>query len=128
MESGGGGASVDGAVVAVAPDGTIDDEPVVVVPGEGVLSLAMAPPTFGAYAGQLFFTARGSAGASEGGGAKVYRLAPDGEVHLVASGFGSPYGMAFANDALWVTDIARDYVGPGYHLPDGFVVTIRPGT
>ena len=125
---GGGGGSVDGAVVTVAPDGTIDSEPIVVVEGQGVLSLAVAPPTFGSSAGQLFFTARAPAGASGGGGSNVYRLAPDGEVHLVASGFGSPYGMAFADDALWVTDIARDYVGAGYHLPDGFVVTIRPGT
>ena len=54
---GAGGAAVDGAIVAVAPDGTIDSEPVIELPGEGALSLAIAPSTFGSYAGQLFFTA-----------------------------------------------------------------------
>ncbi len=123
---GAGGAPVDGAIVAVAPDGTIDSEPVVVVPGEGVLTLAIAPSTFGAYAGQLFLTA--NSGGSRLASGKVYRLAADGQAHLVASGFGSPYGMAFADDSLWVTDIGRDYIGGGYHLPDGFVVTIRPSS
>ena len=123
---GAGGAPVDGAIVGVAPDGTIDSEPVVVLPGEGVLSLAVAPSTFGSYAGQLFFTA--SSGGSRLASGKVYRLAADGQAHLVASGFGSPFGMAFADDSLWVTDIGRDYIGGGYHLPDGIVVTIRPSS
>ena len=73
---GAGGAPVDGAIVAVASDGTIDSEPVVVIPGEGVLTLAIAPSTFGAYAGQLFLTA--SSGGSRVASGNVYRLAADG--------------------------------------------------
>ncbi len=112
---------VNGAILAVAPDGTIDPTPVVVMQGEGVWTIAVAPRTFGPYAGQIFFATRGG----EGAHGKIYRLARDGRPHLVASGFFMPFGMTFANDALWVGDVQEDYIGGGVHWPDGFVVTIR---
>ena len=109
-----------GVILSVAPDGAIDSAPVVVLPGEGVSGLAVAPSTFGPYAEQLFF----ASGAGPGRG-KVYRLAPDGEVHLVVTGFNSPNDIAFVDNSLWVVDSNRDYIGGGFYLPDGFVVRIR---
>jgi hypothetical protein len=117
-----GSAPPDGAILAVAPDGSIDAEPLVIMTGEGVWTIVAAPSTFGQYAGQLFFATR----AGEGANGKIYRLAPDGRPHLVASGFHMPFGMAFVNDTLWVSDVQEDYIGGGVHWPDGFVVTIRP--
>lgn len=117
----GGDSSVNGAILAVAPDGTIDPTPVVVMQGEGVWALAVAPPAFGPYAGQVFFATR----TGEGATGKIYRLARGGSPYLVASGFFMPFGMTFVNDALWIGDVQDDYIGGGVHWPDGFVVTIR---
>lgn len=119
---GGANGPVRGAILAISPEGHIDPAPVVVMEGQGVWTIAVAPPTFGPYAGQIFFATR--LGEDDASG-KIYRLAPDGKPQLVASGFVAPFGMTFANDALWVGDVQGDYIGGGVHWPDGFVVTIR---
>ena len=48
----------DSALLSVAPDGTPDPQPVLVLPGEGIRGAAIAPASFGPYAGHVFVTTR----------------------------------------------------------------------
>jgi hypothetical protein len=131
----------DGMVRVVAPDGIVDPKPLVVLPQHTVFGMAVAPSTFGMYAGQLFVTATGrGVGDHEGESTgtatrdraarpalgKVYRFTSDGQPHLVASGFIQPHELTFENGGLWVTDGNTDYLSVGFYLPDGFVVRIKP--
>ncbi len=120
-----------GAVLSVSADGVVDKKPVV----EGLtrpLGIARAPESFGAYAGQLFVTDVGKMEipvpmtqtlAADG---KLYRVTTDGKLHLVASSFVNPAGVAFIDNALWVTDINGDFIAGKRELPDGFIVKIQP--
>jgi hypothetical protein len=119
-----------GAVVRVSPEGRVEEKPVV----QGLtrpMGIARAPATFGPYAGQLFVTDVGDIQApvpmtqalkADG---KLYRATPEGELHLVASGFVNPAGVRFLDDALWVTDIGGDFIAGKRELPDGFIVKIQ---
>ena len=117
------------AIVRVSPEGKVEDKPI--VEGKTALGgLGFAPDGFGAYSGQLFVTELGSfqipvpmTQALEADG-KVYRVTPEGEMKLVASGFVNPIGLRFVGHELWVTDINGDFIGGGRELPDGFVVKI----
>ncbi len=120
-----------GVVLRVRADGTVDPKPLV----EGLAQptgLAVAPPEFGTYGGQLFVADAGRfempvpmTQALQADGA-VYWVGPDGALAMVASGFINPLGLQFDADRLWVTDIAGDFTGGRRELPDGFVVEIRP--
>ena len=115
-----GGTRVDaagtatGVVLTLDPDGTVDDEPLVTVPGARVSSLAWAPADFEPYGGELFFASGGT----------VSRLASDGTIHLVASGVGLT-DIKFVNGDLWGVGCGRDYIGGGSYVPDGCVIRIR---
>ncbi|MEQ1897225.1 MAG: hypothetical protein ABL971_07545 [Vicinamibacterales bacterium] len=58
-QGGAGGPNARSQILAVAPDGTIDPNPVYVHPDAFMFDIAVAPQDFGAYAGQIFFTHRG---------------------------------------------------------------------
>lgn len=119
-----------GAIVRVRPDGTVQDAPLVTgltVP----TGMAFAPQGFGACGGQLFVADAGDFTipvpmtqpvAQDG---KLYRITPDGRLHLVASGFFNPSGVHFVGDALWLSDLNGDFIGGRRELPDGFIVEIR---
>ena len=119
-----------GAVLSIAADGAVDDEPVV----EGLarpMGIARAPESSAAYAGQLFITDAGhmevpvpmtQALATDG---KLYRVTADGQPHLVASGFINPTGVLVVDDAVWVSDINGDFIAGKRELPEGFVVKVQ---
>src|SRR5215472_10540648 len=116
-------------VLRVSPKGQIDPKPVVTGLA-AVGGLAFAPRGFDGYGGQLFMTDFGEmelpvpmTQALKRDGA-VYRVAPDGKLELVASGFINPLGLRFVDNRLWVTDIAGDFIDGRRELPDGFVVEI----
>jgi sugar lactone lactonase YvrE len=116
-----------GAIGRVTAEGKVEEKLV----AEGIgrpTGLAFAPQGFGAYAGQLFVGDLQSGQvpmtqrlAADG---KVYRVTPDGAIHLVASGFVNPIGMRFIDRKLWVTDINGDFIAGRRELPDGFIVEI----
>jgi hypothetical protein len=118
-----------GMIVSVAPDGKVDRKPV----ATGLttpLGLAVAPPGFGDFAGEIFVTDAGDIQVPvpqtqelEHDG-KVYRVTKEGELKLVASGFVNPAGARFIGHHLWVTDINGDFIAGGRELPDGFLVQI----
>jgi glucose/arabinose dehydrogenase len=118
-----------GSIRRVTPEGKIEPQPF----AEGFDSpsgLAFAPNGFGAYGGQLFVADRGSkpstgAAARAEPDGRIYRVTPDGQRHLVASGLYNPIGLSFFDGKLWVTDINSDYIG-GRELPDGVLVEIHP--
>ena len=57
---------------------------------------------------------------------QIYRLAKDGQVHLVASGFVNPSSLTFIDDhTFWVSDINGDFIAGRRELPDGFVVSAK---
>jgi DNA-binding beta-propeller fold protein YncE len=122
-------APMGSAIVRVSPEGKVEDKPVV----ESKLILGgidIAPEGFGAYAGQLFVVEGGSLQApvpmtqSLTADGKVHRVAPEGQLHLVASGFVNPAGVRFIGKKLWVTDINGDFILGKRELPDGFIVEI----
>lgn len=55
------------------------------------------------------------------GESTIYRIAPDGRAHLVASGFLRQAGIAFIDGSIWVSNINRDRVD----MPDGSIVKIE---
>jgi hypothetical protein len=122
--------SKGGAIVRVSAEGKIGDTPVV----EGLtrpMGLALAPQGFGPYAGQVFVADVGSiqvpvpmTQALQPDG-KVYRVTPEGQLHLVASGFFNPVGVGFLGKRLWVSDINGDFIAGKRELPDGFIAEIR---
>ena len=118
-----------GTVIRISPDGTIDPKPIVtglILPG----GIAVATPNFGKYGGQIFVTDAGdfefpvpqTQPLKRDG--KVYRVTPQGELKLVASGFINPGGLRFVGTHLWVTDVNGDFLIGMRELPDGFLVQI----
>jgi len=117
-------------VLRVSPEGIVDRQPL----AEGLDSptgLDVAPSGFGAFGGQLFVTDSGPSPQVPvpmtqklNANGKIYRIAPDGQKHLVATGFISPAGLKFIDNRLWVTDVAGDFIGGRRELPDGFIVLI----
>jgi hypothetical protein len=88
------------AVLRVHADGSID--PKAVVEGGTMLGgLDIAPPGFGEHAGELFVVDVGSfeipvpQGQRLAADGKVYRVAANGELVLVASGLINPWGLRF---------------------------------
>jgi hypothetical protein len=124
----------DTVILTVGGDGTIDAQPLATLRGAAVQAMAVAPATFGLYAGQLFVSTSGSqageeeerdpAASSRKANAKIYYFDRLGKAHMAASGFYTPFDLEFVNDSLWVVDINRDYQS-GFYLPDGFLVRIR---
>jgi hypothetical protein len=119
-----------GGIVRVKPDGGVEEHPVASgfsVPG----GMAFAPDTFGCCRGEMFVADSGSfevpvpMGQPLAADGKIYRVSKDGHLAEVASGFVNPAGLLFVGDALWVTDIAGDFIGGRRELPDGFVVELR---
>lgn len=120
-----------GAIMRIAPDGKLDPKPV----ATGLkmpMGLAVAPPDFGSYGGEIFVLDAGTfevpvpqTQASRFDG-KVYRVTPQGELKLVASGFANPGALLFTGGHLWVSDVNGDFIGGGRELPDGFLVQIDP--
>ncbi len=118
-----------GGVLRVSPKGEVD--PKAVVTGLGSAGgLAFAPKGFDGYGGQLFVTDVGNfelplpmTQALQRDG-RVFRVTPDGQLKLVASGFVNPLGLSFIGNRLWVTDIVGDFIDGHRELPDGFVVEI----
>lgn len=118
-----------GMIVRVLPNGRVEDRPV----ARGLTSpsgLALAPATFGIYAGQIFVADVVSmqtpvsvtpALAADG---KVYRVTRQGELYTVASGFVNPTSLCFVGNSLWVSDSNGDFSAGKRALLDGFVVTI----
>ena len=119
-----------GAIVRISADGKIAEQPVYAGPGRP-MGLDFAPPGFGSYGGQLFFTDVGlfqvpvpmtQATLADG---KVFRLTPDGKAVLIASGLHNPMGVRFFNGKLWITDINGDFIAGKRELPDGFIVELQ---
>ena len=114
-----------GAIVSVGPDAAIDPTPVL-ARAHRPTDVEVAPPDFGAYAGQIFFTdwesdSPAPLGVPLQGDSTIYRIAPDGTVHLLASGFLRPAGIAFVDGSIWVSNINRDRVD----MPEGSIVKIE---
>lgn len=119
----------NGAIVRISANGKIDPKPIatgLVGPG----GIAIAPPAFGKYAGQIFVTDAGDLQApvpqtqrlKQDG--KIVRVSADGKLVPVASGFINPGGLFFHGSHLWVTDINGDFIAGMRELPDGFLVQI----
>ncbi len=118
-----------GAIVRISPDGKVEEEPLVTA-ATALTGMDFAPEGFGAYGRQLFVAELGSLQIpvpmtqtlpADG---KVHRVTPDGQLHLVASGFINPLGLRFVDKSLWITDINGDFIGGMRELPDGFIVEI----
>jgi hypothetical protein len=119
-----------GAILRITADGKIDPKPIVtglILPA----GIAVAPPNFGKYGGQIFVTdavdfeipVPQTQPLKRDG--KVYRVTPLGELKLVASGFINPGGLRFVGKHLWVTDVNGDFIAGMRELPDGFVVQLE---
>jgi hypothetical protein len=94
------------------------------------MGLAVAPPGFGTFAGEIFVNDVGEiqvpvpqTQALKRDG-RVYRVTKDGALKVVASGFVNPAGARFIGNHLWVTDINGDFIAGTRELPDGFLVQI----
>jgi hypothetical protein len=124
------GSAPKGAIIRITADGKIDPKPIVtrLIFPDGIV---IAPPNFGKYGGQIFVADAGdyempvpqTQPLKRDG--KVYRVTPQGELKLVASGFINPEGLRFVGTRLWVTDVNGDFIGGGRELPDGFVVQLE---
>ncbi len=119
----------NGVLIRVRPDGAIDPKPVA-TGFVGPSGIAIAPPGFGKYAGQIFVSEIGDweapvpqTQALKHDG-KVYRITPEGKPELVASGFINPTVIRFIGNHLLVTDVDGDIVLGMRELPDGFVAQI----
>lgn len=125
-------------IARVRPDGTIEPEQLVRSSPTRKISIwqmAYAPKSFGEYAGQLFMAATNEKfgagqqlmGNTPPEAGEVYRLTPEGELKLVATGLRASTGLAFNGNRLWVSDVNGDYISMARReLPDGFVVEITP--
>lgn len=124
-----GGRAPKAAIMRITPDAKVDPKPIVT----GLISplgLAVAPPGFGSYGGEIFVSdlddiqvpvPQTQALKRDG---KVYRVTKEGELKLVASGFVNPSGVHFVGNHLWVSDINGDFVAGMRELPDGFLVQL----
>jgi len=120
-----------GTIMRISPDGSVDPKPLV----SGLtmpMGLAIAPPDFGSYGGEVFVLDAGEFEVpvpqtqSSRFDGKLLRLTKQGELKPVASGFANPSGLLFNQGHLWVTDVNGDFIGGGRELPDGFLVQIDP--
>jgi hypothetical protein len=118
-----------GVIIRISPDGRIDPKPVA-TGLIGPAGMAIAPPGFGDYAGQIFVADLGdleipvpqTQPLKRDG--KIYRVTQQGELQLVASGFVNPDGLRFIDNHLWVTDANGDFIAGMRELPDGFLVQL----
>ncbi|HVN91060.1 MAG TPA: hypothetical protein VMT61_14705 [Candidatus Binataceae bacterium] len=118
-----------GVIMRISSDGKIDSKPI----ARGLVGpagIAVAPPGFGNYGGEIFVADSGDLRVPvpqtqtlkrDG---KIFRVTPDGELRLVASGFINPSGLRFIGKHLWVTDVNGDFVAGMRELPDGFLVQL----
>ena len=119
-----------GSIARVRPDGAVDTPLVRSTELMSPTGMAFAPANFGAYAGQLF-VATSSGGADiqltqpMPANGHVYRIDPQGEVHVVVSGLYNPMAIHFTRDRLWVSDINGDFIAGRRELPEGFVIELR---
>lgn len=128
--SGLGGKATSGVIQAVRADGMIDPQLVFASGPTGIFDVEVAPRAFPQFGGQIFYTDWGPGGTDDlakppAFDGALYRIGPDGQAHLVASGFSNPAGIAFSDASIWVTDVNRD--GPFYQskwVADGFVVRL----
>lgn len=125
----GGPVGKSGAIARVTGDGKLQEGFL----GEGMdrpSGLDIAPQGFGPYAGQWFVADLGSGQVpmtqplpADG---RVFRVTPDGKVHLVSAGFMNPIGVRFIDQRLlWVSDINGDFIAGRRELPEGFIGEIR---
>ena len=121
-----------GMILRVSPTGKVDPQPY----AKGFTAptgLAFAPKGFGKYAGELFVADAGDyqipvpmTQALKRDGI-IYRVASDGTLHKVATGFVNPIGVTFVDSqTLWITDINGDFIAGKRELPDGFIALIEP--
>lgn len=121
-----------GTIARVRPDGTVDTPLVRSTQLMSPTGMAFAPPSFGAYAGQLF-VATSSGGADiqltqpMPANGHVYRITAEGEIHVVVSGLYNPMAIHFTRDRLWVSDINGDFIAGRRELPEGFVIEVQVG-
>ena len=118
-----------GAIIRITPDGKVDPKPIA-TGLTGPSGIAIAPPGFGDYAGDVFVTDVGDSEVPvpqtqklkrDG---KIFRVTKRGELKLVASGFINPGCLRFIGNHLWVTDLNGDFMAGMRELPDGFLVQI----
>lgn len=124
--------SEGGEVRRVAPDGTIDPQPLLQMP-DLVGPLAIAPKGFGPYGGQWFFCVRRGwdrrprprpLSQALPGDEVVYRVAPGGKPEVFARGFRNPIVLQFLDDStLWVADEGHQFYQR--ELPDGAITEIK---
>jgi len=121
---------LNGAILRVLPDGSIDPKPVY-MGSTRPTGFEYAPKGFGKYGGQLFFADMGAIQIpvpmtqAVDADAAIYRVDNDGKAQLVASGFHNPLAIRFIGNELWVTDINGDFIAGKRELPDGFLVRIK---
>ena len=89
------------------------------------VDVEVAPANFGEYAGQIFFTDWEEESPVPPAmplkpESTLNRIAPDGTVLLVASGFLRPAGVSFIDGSIWVSNLNRDVP----ELPEGSIVRI----
>ncbi len=123
----------------MSADGGIDDTPFATglhEPGP----MAIAPPEFGRYAGDIFLTDAGDWDNDVGimqtpnigpnipvtDDGKVYHIGRDGKAEVIASGLRNPVGIALIGSTLLIGDINGDFHIGFQKIPDGFVVAITP--
>jgi hypothetical protein len=118
-----------GTIIRMTPDGKVDPKPI----ATGLIGpsgIAVAPPAFGDYAGDVFVTDVGDSEMPVPQGqrlkrdGKIFRVTKQGELKLVASGFINPGCLRFIRNHLWVTDLNGDFMAGMRELPDGFLVQI----
>lgn len=118
-----------GKILRVSPDGAVADEPFVTGLDQPC-GMIFAPEGFGMYAGQLIVADSGDFHSpvpmtqSVKHDGRLYRVTPEGDAILIASGFANPTGLAFLGKRLVVSDINGDFHVGQRELPDGFLVTV----
>lgn len=118
-----------GMLLSIAPDGKIAQKPYL----EGSFTgPEFAPPGFGAYAGQMFFTRKTAPsgfmpplGQPHLATASLFRRTPEGKEELVAAGFVGPRIRFIDDKTLWVADHNGDMVTGRREWPDGRLCTRR---
>ena len=121
-----------GRILQMAADGTISARPFVSGLREPA-AMAFAPKSFGKFGGELFIAEVGDwnnnfgitqepnkgpfAPVNDDG--RLYRVTPQGQLALVASGLRNPVGVAFVADSLVITDINGDFHEGYQKIPDG---------
>jgi len=124
-------ANEHGGVIRVTPEGKIEKTYINAGSNRAAFGISVAPKGFGDYEGHIFLSGavfEGAPGTPERKRVDnaVYRVAPDGTIHPVVSGFYSIYNINFIDsERLFVSDIRGDYIVGGVEVPDGTVTVIR---